>query len=956
MNTKTRKSRAAKWLFWSWNIIFLAFMAFGFAPRLLPDLLTAVESQTLPVAFLGYAIVLTLIPIIVMAIGFFWLRHDAERLFTLGYGVEGPLMLLIAVRFFVVKQATTAVTLILLIGALGIAALLWQLLDKNIEKRHPVFTHLRLIGLTLLLGVGIYTAIWLTFYVVPAGYGIAEGIGRTFANFGEFLRNLGQAIVDLVTEQFVWIPFALLGIALFIYTATLFILMPIAVPVLYIRAWLRSLRDVASSYNRPWAVGLSTAVLIIAVALVITNNRQPQATAFALMEQPPASLDDAEALLAQENTIRAGLLNAYLAPQRYISAQGEVYHIRDIYEDVLHLSADQASSVQAAYEAVASPLIYKAVEPLDDTTRLSRWDNRVFQQEPVRAAEMYQQYFDQPILDGERDTIVAAARSTWSPDQALNNWQTVDDREVHLSRQEVTVIDNGDWAEIELYEAYQNQTAQRQEVVYYFSLPESAVLTGVWLGNSDNRANRFAFTVAPRGAAQTLYQQEVRRRVDPALLEQIGPSQYRLRIFPIEPQTWRYDEIENRTILEDAPPLHLWLTYRALPGPNGYPLPQLADLRNVYWDDNSVRLLNGAPLAADEATWLPPTAGAPGGMAQPHRVDFANGRSLIIRPADAADMPLPTGLHTAVVLDRSRSMVSLDDEIAAALAQIDEMSTAVDVYLTASPFRGQEPEMMPLADLNVADILYFGGQDAADLVAQFNQLSAGRQYDAIIVLTDDGTYGLSGASPTVVVPTAPLWMVHLGGGFPPGYDDATLAAIQASGGGVANNLDTALTRLALARTAASPADLDVVDGYVFAITPTADAPNEGVVIHAPTDPFAALAARRLIVAEMVRQQGQLHDLAVLDGLHALATDQGIVTPYSSMIVLVNRVQESRLEALSDNPDRFEREFEDIGETENVPITVTGVPEPEEWLLIGLALAMLVWFWRQQQHTPLSVGH
>ena len=28
-------------LFWSWNIIFLAFMLFSFAPQLLPDMLTA---------------------------------------------------------------------------------------------------------------------------------------------------------------------------------------------------------------------------------------------------------------------------------------------------------------------------------------------------------------------------------------------------------------------------------------------------------------------------------------------------------------------------------------------------------------------------------------------------------------------------------------------------------------------------------------------------------------------------------------------------------------------------------------------------------------------------------------------------------------------------------------------------------------------------------------------------
>ena len=35
-------------LFWSWNIIFLAFMAFGFAPRVLPEMLVAARDGVIP--------------------------------------------------------------------------------------------------------------------------------------------------------------------------------------------------------------------------------------------------------------------------------------------------------------------------------------------------------------------------------------------------------------------------------------------------------------------------------------------------------------------------------------------------------------------------------------------------------------------------------------------------------------------------------------------------------------------------------------------------------------------------------------------------------------------------------------------------------------------------------------------------------------------------------------------
>ena len=61
-----------------------------------------------------------------------------------------------------------------------------------------------------------------------------------------------------------------------------------------------------------------------------------------------------------------------------------------------------------------------------------------------------------------------------------------------------------------------------------------------------------------------------------------------------------------------------------------------------------------------------------------------------------------------------------------------------------------------------------------------------------------------------------------------------------------------------------------------------------------------------------------------------------------MLVLVNPRQEQRLEDLENQEDRFAREGEAVGETLS-PFQVTGVPEPHEWLLIGLAVAMLLWY-------------
>ncbi len=52
-------------------------------------------------------------------------------------------------------------------------------------------------------------------------------------------------------------------------------------------------------------------------------------------------------------------------------------------------------------------------------------------------------------------------------------------------------------------------------------------------------------------------------------------------------------------------------------------------------------------------------------------------------------------------------------------------------------------------------------------------------------------------------------------------------------------------------------------------------------------------------------------------------------------------------------DRFQREFEAVGETPDSNLTITGVPEPEEWLLLALAAAMLAWYVHTRRRVYVS---
>lgn len=77
---------------------------------------------------------------------------------------------------------------------------------------------------------------------------------------------------------------------------------------------------------------------------------------------------------------------------------------------------------------------------------------------------------------------------------------------------------------------FQNTDTQNQEVIYSIELPSSdSVVTDLRLGLNLELTG----TLAPRGAAEQVYVDSLRRNTDPALLEQTGPTSYRLRVFPV---------------------------------------------------------------------------------------------------------------------------------------------------------------------------------------------------------------------------------------------------------------------------------------------------------------------------------------------------------------------------------------------------------------------------------------
>jgi len=111
-----------------------------------------------------------------------------------------------------------------------------------------------------------------------------------------------------------------------------------------------------------------------------------------------------------------------------------------------------------------------------------------------------------------------------------------------------------------------------------------------------------------------------------------------------------------------------------------------------------------------------------------------------------------------VVVDTLAQHAGNASLVTEALEQIKAVSTPeapVDVYLTASPYRGEAPVRISLEDLDLAKIVYFGGQNPGELIAQFETLRGDRLYDAVLVLTDGSGYELGASEFDVRVPDAP---------------------------------------------------------------------------------------------------------------------------------------------------------------------------------------------------------
>lgn len=148
---------------------------------------------------------------------------------------------------------------------------------------------------------------------------------------------------------------------------------------------------------------------------------------------------------------------------------------------------------------------------------------------------------------------VMTAAAMWGPAEAgaqgwIEPFPRPDGSAVERVRGEVKVRLEGRVAQVEVSEWFRNRGTRVAEGHYLYPLPGEAVFQGFSLFQGDAELRGEIMDAAQ---ARAIYEEIVRRRADPALIELAGHGLLRARVFPIEPGeerkvTLRYTQVMAR--------------------------------------------------------------------------------------------------------------------------------------------------------------------------------------------------------------------------------------------------------------------------------------------------------------------------------------------------------------------------------------------------------------------------
>ena len=871
-------------IFWGWNFIFLILLLSS--AGILTETVKNVITGFTPLSYSICVLFFLLIPVMSTIIGAKYLRKKPKRLMQFFYGIELPLWVLFLLKFVLFRELTTASSHIFLIFFLGLIGYVVEVFSlKNKLPDWYKYTHKLLLSFLFFIGVFIFFVGII--YSLPL-------IWMFLVEFFSFDWISSFELSDLKFMSFFLFVFIIFAIITF----PIIVLLPILMVYLYSKSFIEEYKLHKLGSLKYFGLLVFVGNILVFVFL---NSTQSQQNAFEIAEKNMTIVSNRKHLYDNESGVKEGLLNAYLNEYRYISSIKN-NHIKELYKDFLN-NDYLAEGVQSSYNYLMSPFLYKGDR--DNDTK--------------KAAKLYESLFDIGIQKDNKKAIVASLSSTWDRDGVEAGVLNVNEEKVLLLKQEINIKENKGTASIDIHEVYKNMTFNRQEIFYYFKIPPNTVVNGLWLSDNDSIAKKYPFKVSPRGAAQQVYKEQVRRNVDPSLLEQVGPYQYRLRAFPILPKIRVYRN--KKYVVTEGDNFHLWISLKTIiSSENDWKLPQLIEKRNVYWDDNSERYLNGEKLAIND--WLPMSIKPKGSFVRNEFVESLNDTlSVLVKEKDIIKNNYLKDKRVSFIVDGSFSMHDHLSSLSETLNYFSKnnISNQSKLYLFN---REHNKDFVDLSNrFNINEDDFYGTISNIEVLHKFKAKNTDQDY--IVYLTDDGGYDETIDSLTSVSFNVPLIVFHLNNSTAPIYADSFLESIQNSKGFICEDVKEINNQL---YTKVDERILSYQDGLVYEKVNSKEE-NSSLIKD--------LVAYQYINNTKINETNKIN---WLDEIHRIAVQNKIVTKFSSMIVLVNDAQKKRLEELEKEKDRFDREKEDGKETISSPndiFSVNAAPEPEEWILIIL---------------------
>ncbi|MEK6302697.1 MAG: VIT domain-containing protein [Acidobacteriota bacterium] len=121
-------------------------------------------------------------------------------------------------------------------------------------------------------------------------------------------------------------------------------------------------------------------------------------------------------------------------------------------------------------------------------------------------------------------------------------------RVLNIKSVKITTRIDSQVATTKVEQVFENDSPYRLEGSYFFPIPESASISDFAIYDGEKR---MAAEIVEKDKARRIYNEIVRRQIDPGLLEYVGKDLFQASVFPIEPRSTKKIELTYSQVLKN---------------------------------------------------------------------------------------------------------------------------------------------------------------------------------------------------------------------------------------------------------------------------------------------------------------------------------------------------------------------------------------------------------------------